>query len=343
MTVLVTGVAGRVGSLFAGELIRAGYDVRGMVRPGGRTPDDDLAGKVELVEASLGDAVAIERAVRGVDTVVHLAAQIVIGDSPVDQYYDTNVLGTLRLLEAAAGQASPVRRFVYASTDNTYGPARPRTRQITEEDPQVPGDYYGTSKLLGETLVRNYHRLYGLPYTILRYGSVVAPHETVGLFRLEWVRAFLAGHVAAGKRSNLCGFLSPGDDPVGVLDAATGARDDNPAVVLTGPDREPWAVHLTDVRDVVAGTLLAMEHPDAAGEAFNIGGPGTTTFAAAAEVLNRHFRTDTVVARLPVKLAFELSTDKARRVLGYAPKWDLDGMLTTALSASPAGSVPSSG
>lgn len=331
MTVLITGVAGRIGSNLAQQLVCRGYDVRGMVRPGGRSLDASLSSTVEVVEASLTDADALARAVSGVDVVVHLATQMVLGETLVDRFFDINVLGTQRLLEAAVHQDKPVRRFLLASTDGTYGPADPHTEVISEEHPQLPGDYYGTAKVLCEQLVRNYGKLRGLEYSILRFGSVVTPEEAASLFTLGWVRAFLAqAHI--GRRGSLWQLFTDCADPVAIVDSAVGRREDNPATVLTGPDGSPWSLHLTDVRDAVAGTVLAMEHPGAANEDFNIVAARTTTFADGASVVSERFDVETVSVELPMKLAFELSTAKAHHVLDYRPKWDFHGMVDTALA-----------
>lgn len=337
MTVLVTGVAGRVGSALAQRLVDDGYDVRGTVRPGGRSVPAPLASRIDVVEADLSDRLALARAVQGVDVVVHLAAQMVIGASAVDDFFDVNVMGTLRLLEAAVGQPRPVRRFVFGSTDNTYGPAAPHASLITEAHPQLPGDYYGTSKVLAEQLVRNYGELYRLEHAILRFGSVLAPDETPPLFRLDWVRAFLGGQAAAGRRSNVWQLFVDCADPVAVVDAAVGAADGNQPVRLAGPDGTPWSIHLTDVRDVVDGIVLALEHPAAANQALNMVGPRTTTFDEAADVIAARDGTEPVAVRMPMTFAFELSTAKARRLVGYLPAWDFAGMLDTAPRAQAMG------
>ncbi|WP_083459905.1 NAD-dependent epimerase/dehydratase family protein [Jiangella muralis] len=343
MRILVTGVAGRVGTSLALRLLRSGHQVRGTVRPGGRSPHRSIADDIEVVEASLADTAALTRAVSQVDVVVHLAARMTIGDTPADEFVDVNAGGTLRLLEAAVSQAKPVRRFVLASTDNVYRPGVPTTVPITELQPAVPGDYYGMSKVLAEQVVVNYHVLHGIEYTILRLGSVIAPDESIGLFRRDWVRTFLVAHAQAGRRSNLWPLFAACGDLAHLVDAATAGRDGNPAVDLAGPRGEPWAIHLTDVRDAVAGTELAIDHPHAANEVFNILGPRTTTTAEAAAVMRKLAGVDAVTVRLPVTLAFEVATAKARRLLGYRPRWDYEATLRTALASSgapPTGDVP---
>lgn len=343
MTVLITGVAGRVGSTLAHQLIRAGYDVRGTVRPGGRSLHPALAGQVEIVEADLTDPVALTRAVEGADIVVHLAAQMVIGDTAPDRFHDVNALGTLRLLEAAARAEHPVRRFVFASTDNTYGPGRPRFVPITEEHPQLPGDYYGTTKVLGEQLVRNHHELYGLEYSIMRLGSVVAPHEVPPLFRLSWTKAFLAAQAQAGRRGNLYQVFADQPDLSALVEEAVGHRDDDPVVALTGPGGTPWSLHLSDVRDVAVGLMLGVEHVAAADQDFNIVGPRTTTFGEAAAVLAKELDLDTVTVELPVTLAFEVSIAKAQQLLGYRPTRDFAQTVRAALEPDAMDYVPAGG
>lgn len=331
MKVLLTGVTGRVGSSLALHLMRLGYDVRGMLRPGSDRSILEPLPEIEIVEASLTDYDAMERAVKGVEAVVHMAAQIPMRDTPVQDYFDINFGGTLRLLEAAVSQRQPVRRFVFGSTDNTYGPTDPQEGQITEDHPQVPGDYYSTSKVLCERLIENYQKLHGLEYVILRLGSILAPNEAPAWFRLDWVRAFLAAHAAAGRRSNLWQLFKGHENPLRVLDRQTASRDDNPAVALVGPDGLPWSLHLTDVRDVVSGVLLSMTRSAAANSTFNIVGPTTTSFTSAASVLSDRTEIDRISVSMPMKLAFELSWEKARAHLGYVPEWDFARMVDAGL------------
>lgn len=334
MKVLITGVAGRVGTALAQQLLRSGHEVRGTLRPGGRRPHRSIATGIEAVEASLADTEALTRAVAGVDIVVHLAAQMTIGETPADEFFDTNVGGTLRLIEAAASGPAPIRRFVLASTDNVYRPGDPPMAPVTEQQPVVPGDHYGTSKVLAEQVVVNQHQLYGIEYAILRLGSVIAPDESTVLFRRDWVRAFLAAHTQAGRRSNLWPLFAGCGDLAGLVDDATAGTAGNPVVELTGPSGAPWAIHLTDVRDAVDGIVLGIDHPNAANDVFNIVGPHPTTAAAAAAVVARHGHAGTVAVQLPVTLAYEISTAKAQRLLGYRPAWDFEATLTSALAAS---------
>ncbi|MEU0466428.1 NAD(P)-dependent oxidoreductase [Amycolatopsis sp. NPDC006131] len=333
----MTGAAGRVGSTLVQRLRMDGYDVRAVVRPG--TKKIPRPSEVEVAEADLTDGRALSTALEGADVVIHLAAQMPLGDSTVEQYYDINVLGTLRVLEASVGAGRGVRRFVFASTDNTYGPADPNVVSLTEESEQLPGDYYGTSKVLCEHLVRNYQKIHGLDYSILRYGSVLAPNEAASLFRMSWVKGFLETHSALGPRSNLWPLFKLVHGLAALLPAPDQA--DDPAVCLVGPDSAPWSIHLTDVRDTVDGTIRCIESRAAANECFNLVGPRATSFAEGAEVIAKHREVALVNAHMPVRLAFELSNAKAERLLGYRPRHDFESTLLAGIGdASDADYVP---
>lgn len=330
-TVLVTGVTGRIGANLALQLLQRGFNVRGMVHPKdpGRGKLDQLP-DVEVRLAALDDADAIATAAKGADSIVHLAAQMVVGSTPVDQYFDTNTLGTLRVLEAAAHARHHVRRVVFASTDGTYGPARPVDQPIDEAHPQQPGDYYGISKVLAERLVANYGLQYDLDWTIVRYGSVIAPDEVLSLFRYRFVSNFL--HKAEeGRRGNLWPLFEKMACPWEALEAAVGeAAAVNPAVAVRSPTG-PWALHLTDVRDAVEGTIVALEHPAASGESFNIVGPCTVDFDTGATMIASALDLPRISVELPASLAFAIDRTKAERMLGFRPAWPLKRMIHSAL------------
>lgn len=329
-TVLVTGATGRVGTNLALALRDRGWRVRGMVHPEDPAVERlrRLAG-VAVATAGLDDAAGIAAAVEGADAVVHLAAQMIRGDTPVDAFYDVNTLGTLRVLEAAARVRRPVGRFVLASTDGVYRPTRLSYSPADEQHPTVPADHYGTSKLLAEQLVRNVGAQFDLPWSIVRYGSVVAPDETLSLFRYRWTRGLLQ-HARSGRDSHLWPLFEGCARPAALLDAVVADRAADPAVALTGPGGQ-WALHLTDVRDTVEGTVLALEHPAAVGEVLNIVGPGPVGFVAGAHTVAAALDLPVVDVALPVRFAFAIDHGRATRLLGYRPVWDFGRMVESAL------------
>jgi UDP-glucose 4-epimerase len=331
MKILVTGATGRVGSVLCQELTQHGYSVRAMVEPGDPNLDriQDLP-RIEVVRVDLRMLDPISRAAENVDAIVHLAAQMARGNTPVDEFFDVNTLGTLRVLEAARRAGGDLKRVVLASTDGTYRPAFPKYQPIDERHPQEPGDYYGTSKLLAEILIKNYGLQFDIPWTILRYGSIVGPSEVLHLFRYRFASGLLR-RVQRGRESFLEPLFRHAGRPWETLDRLVADPTNDPAVVLAGPDGA-WSVHLTDVRDVVAGTVAALESPNAVHEELNIVGPETVSFARGAKLIAHALKLPVVHADVGVRFAFELDVSKARRLLGYRPKWNIDDMIAFAVS-----------
>ena len=141
--VLITGGAGFIGSHLADELLAHGYQVRVLdcllpqVHGGGAQRPEYLSPEVELMVGDVRDAAAVERALKGVDAVFHLAAAVGVGQSmyEVEHYTSVNNLGTAVLLQALAG--SPVERLVVASSMSIYGEGAYRT---AEGDPVMVGE-----------------------------------------------------------------------------------------------------------------------------------------------------------------------------------------------------------
>jgi UDP-glucose 4-epimerase len=164
MTVLVTGAAGHLGEALMRCLPQAGYGVRGLdLKPG---PFVDLVG-------SVADEVVVSRAVAGVDAVVHAATlhKPHVGSHPRRAFVETNITGTLTLLEQAV--RAGVDRFVFTSTTSAFGRAlKPEEGQpaawITEDVVPRPRNIYGATKVAAEDLCELVHRDHGLPVIVLR-------------------------------------------------------------------------------------------------------------------------------------------------------------------------------
>jgi UDP-glucose 4-epimerase len=298
-------------------------------------PNDALAGKldgitnVEVAKADLADFDAIRRAVTGVTHIVHLAAQLVRGSTPVDQFYDINAFGTLRLLEAA-GQLGGLKRFVLASTDGTYRPGRPAEVPLTETSPQEPAEAYGTSKLLGEVILRNVATQYGIPWSMVRFATVLSPEEALSMFRYGSTKSVL-DRAELGTDTNIW-QLFVGHPPLAEILKRSVPANGNPAVSVVGPDGVPWSIHLADVRDVVDGVLLALRHPQALGEVFNIAGPEPTNYDEGARLIGDALCLPSYRVTMPTDWRLEVDISKARRLLGFKPAWTFSKMVATAIS-----------
>jgi len=178
---LVSGAHGFVGSHLARALLERGDAVRVLDRPAPRLADVggerrsglDLLGirdEVELAEADLRDAEAVDAAVAGIDSVYHLAAQTIVGvarRSPLETF-EVNVRGAWNVFEAC--RAHGVERVVFASSDKAYGssPELP----YREDFPLRAAYPYDASKAAADTIARSYAHAYGLPLAVTRFANV---------------------------------------------------------------------------------------------------------------------------------------------------------------------------
>lgn len=325
MTILVTGATGRVGAFLSRRLLQKGHAVRAMVRPGGQAIDASLVSDVEVVEASLSDAAALARAVSGVSHVIHLAAQMVRGNTPVDTFYDINSLGTLRLLEGAV-RAGTVERFVLASSDGTYRPGDPPAVPLHEDARQEPADYYGTSKLLSEIILSNHAAQFDIPYSIVRFATVVSPGEAPEMFRLRFWRAVFKWQ-SLGKDCHLWQLFRDKPKLLEILDQQSKDAAEDSAMGFVGPDGEPWTLSMVDVRDAVEGVYRALTMPGALGRAFNIAARKPTSHEEAATAIAEYANVQKYMIEMPMTYRLELSVDDARDDLGFEAEHDFKSML----------------
>ncbi|MFH1857771.1 MAG: SDR family oxidoreductase [Candidatus Omnitrophota bacterium] len=174
---LVTGGAGFIGSNIVRELVRQNESVRVVDNfcEGRRENLLGLLDKIELIEADIRDEVAMAKAVRGVDYVLHQAALRSVPRSfqnPLETH-DVNVTGTLKLLLACVEQK--VKRLVFASSSSVYGD----TDHFPESEnlPSKPISPYAASKAAGEHYCNLFSQSYGLEAVSLRYFNVFGPYQ----------------------------------------------------------------------------------------------------------------------------------------------------------------------
>jgi len=182
--VLVTGAGGFIGSHLVEHLVSRGCRVRALVhydaRPGYSNLDllpEHTLDQLEVVASDVCDASALRRAVDGCDVVFHLAALIGVPysyDAP-SSYVATNVGGTLNVLEAVRGCATPPR-VVCASTSECYGTAV--STPIREDHPLQAQSPYAASKIGADKLAEAYHLSFGLPVSILRAFNNFGPRQS---------------------------------------------------------------------------------------------------------------------------------------------------------------------
>ena len=229
--IFVTGGAGYIGSHTCVELLNAGLDVTVFDNFCNSQPEslarvERITGKKpRLIEGDIRDVAALTAALQssGATAVIHCAGLKAVGESVAQplRYYDNNVVGTLRLLEAM--DACGVKTLVFSSSATVYGD--PQRLPLTEDHPLSATNPYGRSKLMVEDLLRDLHRSdASWRIGILRYFNPVGAHES-GLIGEDPrgipnnLLPFVA-QVAVGQRA----FLNVWGDDYATADG-TGVRD----------------------------------------------------------------------------------------------------------------------
>jgi UDP-glucose 4-epimerase len=191
-TVLVTGGAGFIGAHLMRALLDKGYRVRALdnlYRADAAVVDEiQSTDGAELIETDVRYRGAVERALIGVDLVVHLAS-IAINKSVVDpeESIEVNVVGSENVFAASCDAG--VRRVVFASTASVYGD--PEILPITEDGPLKPQTPYCISKLASEQLLQFYGRAKGLDWNVLRFFNVYGPGQRTDAYYTTVILTFI--------------------------------------------------------------------------------------------------------------------------------------------------------
>ena len=166
-TIVVTGAAGYIGGQISLMLKDAGHRVVGIDR---REPPKNLSGVFDrFVHDDFASVVGFSALIQEQPTaIIHCAATSLVGPSMVnpDEYYDNNVVKTLKMLDIVT-QAIPRTRVIFSSSASVYG--NPIMNPCDEVDPREPISPYGESKLMIEMVLASYHRAYNLDYVAFRY------------------------------------------------------------------------------------------------------------------------------------------------------------------------------
>lgn len=181
--VLITGAGGFIGSHLVEEMARRGAGVRAMVRYNSRNhwgnlellPGEIKSG-IDVIAGDVRDPFFVDGAVEGVDTVFHLAALIAIPYSYAapQSYVDTNVTGTLNVLQAARRHGT--RKIVHTSTSETYGTAL--YTPIDEKHPLQGQSPYSASKIGADKLAESFFRSFDLPVATIRPFNTFGPRQS---------------------------------------------------------------------------------------------------------------------------------------------------------------------
>tara|TARA_E500000331_G_scaffold164807_1_gene159671 strand:- start:101 stop:1105 length:1005 start_codon:yes stop_codon:yes gene_type:complete len=196
--ILVTGADGFIGSHLVEALVEDGYDVRAFVYYnsfGSRGWLDhaptEVTDEIEFHAGDIRDAASVRSAVYGCDTVLHLAALIAIPysyEAPVS-YVDTNVTGTLNVLQAARDFG--IRRIVQTSTSEVYGSAL--RVPIDEEHPLQAQSPYAATKIAADQLALSFYRSFETPVSVCRPFNTYGPRQSFRAVLPTIIRQILSG------------------------------------------------------------------------------------------------------------------------------------------------------
>lgn len=220
--ILVTGADGFIGSHLTEALVRQGFDVRAFTLYNSFNSwgwldqcAKDVKGRFEVFSGDIRDPHGVKEAMKGCDAVLHLAALIAIPysyQSP-DTYVDTNVKGTLNVLQAA--RELDVQRVLHTSTSEVYGTAR--FVPITEEHPLQGKSPYSATKIAADQLAYSFYASFGLPVITIRPFNTYGPRQSA-----RAVIPTIIAQLASGKRKIQIGAISPTRDFNFVSDTANG-------------------------------------------------------------------------------------------------------------------------
>ncbi len=176
--VLVTGGAGFIGSHMVGHLVAGGHTVRVLdnLCSGKQENLSSMKAKIEFIKGDIRNKQDVDRAMQGIEKVAHFAALRSVPESMADPqgYTETNVLGTVQLLEAAV--SAKVQRFVFVSSCSVYGEIEQPFRE--NQAPQ-PISIYAANKWVGEEMSTQFSRGFGLSTVSLRFFNVFGPRQSL--------------------------------------------------------------------------------------------------------------------------------------------------------------------
>ncbi|MCE1226608.1 MAG: NAD-dependent 4,6-dehydratase LegB [Geobacteraceae bacterium] len=238
--ILITGADGFIGSHLTEELVRRGHDVRAFVYYNSfnswgwldQSPPD-IKASLDVFAGDIRDPYGVRIAMKGCDIVLHLAALIAIPYSyhSPDTYIDTNIKGTLNIVQAA--RELGVQKVVHTSTSEVYGSAQ--FVPITEEHPLQGQSPYSASKIGADQIAMSFHSSFDTPVAIVRPFNTYGPRQSA-----RAVIPAIITQISAGARTIKLGSLHP-------------TRDFN------------------YIKDTVEGFIAVAESERSVGEVINIG------------------------------------------------------------------------
>jgi len=229
--ILITGADGFIGSHLAEEMCRQGYNVKAFVQYNSLNSwgwldhsDNKLIDNMEIFSGDIRDPYCVSKAMQGCNKVLHLAALIAIPYSyhAPASYVDTNITGTLNILQAA--KKLELEKVIHTSTSEVYGTAM--FVPITEDHPLQGQSPYSATKIGADQMALSFYRSFGTPVSIVRPFNTYGPRQSA-----RAVIPTVITQIASGKRKIQLGALDPTRDFSYISDTVNGfiavAESDN--------------------------------------------------------------------------------------------------------------------
>jgi dTDP-glucose 4,6-dehydratase len=296
--VLVTGADGFIGSHLIEELVGSGHEVTAFVQYNSFNSwgwldkcDSHVKGNFKVITGDIRDPHGVKNAMHGIDVVAHLAALIAIPfsyNSP-DSYVDTNIKGTLNVLQAA--KELEITRIVHTSTSEVYGTAK--FVPITENHPLQGQSPYSATKIAADQLAFSFFNSFELPVVTLRPFNTYGPRQSA-----RAVIPTVITQIATGAKKIQLGALSP-------------TRD------------------FTYVKDTVNGFIAAIESNIGLGEVINLGSSFEISIENTAKLIAELMDESVEISLDPERLRPKeseverlfASNQKAKEIFGWEPKY----------------------
>ena len=296
--ILITGADGFIGSHLTETLVKQGYSVKAFVYYNSFNSwgwldelDENIKNSIEIFSGDIRDPNGVRHAMSDCKIVLHLAALIAIPYSyhSPDTYIDTNIKGTLNIVQAA--KELNIQKIVHTSTSEVYGTAQ--FVPITEEHPLKGQSPYSASKIGADQIAYSFFASFNTPITILRPFNTYGPRQSA-----RAVIPTIITQIASGKKKIQLGATSP-------------TRDFN------------------FVEDTVSGFISAMKSNSTDGEVINIGSNFEVSIGDTAnlisELMNQKIEWEVDTKRIrPINSEVErlwASNTKAKTLLGWEPKY----------------------
>lgn len=250
MKVLVTGSDGFIGSHLVEELVKRGYQVRAFVYYNSfnnwgwlESLSKDIMKDVEIFQGDIRDSHGVEKAAERVDAIFHLAALIAIPFSyySPDTYVDTNIKGTLNVLQAA--RKLETGRILVTSTSEVYGTAQ--YVPIDEKHPFQGQSPYSATKIGADRLAESFYCSFQLPVTVVRPFNTYGPRQSA-----RAVIPTIISQLLSGKTEIRLGALTPTRDFNYVKDTVNGFISIYDSEVTIGEE-----INIATQKEISIGTL----------------------------------------------------------------------------------------